>query len=281
MIEKIHQKTWDGILYPVETRKDKVVIVMSGSEGGVEHAGKMARYLYDNGIPAMALGYFKTKNTGRTLERIPLEIIECAVAWLKKQGYEKIGIEGVSKGAEYALAAATEISEISCVIIKTPSWFYSEGIKRGKPSGTSCWSYRGKELPFTPYKTRKFHMLKTMWKEKEYNILEVNTGKSVSKESVIPVEKVQAPILILSVERDTIWPSRESAEYIVKRLKEKNFSYLYKHVCYEHMSHMMIEYCGSEIKYFIKSERKYPEECAGERKEMGKECVEWIENVWK
>lgn len=64
------------------------------------------------------------------------------------------------------------------------------------------------------------------------------------------VEKVHAPILILSVERDTIWPSGESAE---------------------HMSHMMIEYCGSQIKYFIKSERKYPEKCAEERKEMGKE----------
>lgn len=48
MIEKIHQKTWDGILYPVESRKDKVVIAMSGSEGGLEHAGKMARYLCKN-----------------------------------------------------------------------------------------------------------------------------------------------------------------------------------------------------------------------------------------
>lgn len=46
------------------------------------------------------------------------------------------------------------------------------------------------------------------------------------------------------------------------------------------MSHMMMEYCGSEIKYFVKSEKQYPEECAKERKAMGKECVAWIENVW-
>lgn len=32
---------------------------MSGSDGGLEHAGKMARYLYDNGIPVMALGYIR------------------------------------------------------------------------------------------------------------------------------------------------------------------------------------------------------------------------------
>lgn len=54
------------------------------------------------------------------------------------------------------------------------------------------------ELPYTPYKTREFHMPKMMWKAKEYNILEVNVGKRVLSESVIPVEKIHAPILILS-----------------------------------------------------------------------------------
>lgn len=51
----------DGVLYPVAGRKDKVFIVLSGSEGGLEHAGKLAKHLQDNGIPALALGYFKTK----------------------------------------------------------------------------------------------------------------------------------------------------------------------------------------------------------------------------
>lgn len=208
----IHQQDWDGILYPIEGRKDKVMIVMSGSEGGLEHAGKVAHYLQDNGIPALALGYFKTKNTRKGLDRIPLEIIQKVILYLKQEKYERIGIEGASKGAEYALAAAIEFPKISCVIVKTPSWFYSEGMIGSKPSGTSCWSYKGKELPFTPYKTRKFSMLKMMWKSKEYNILEVNTGKEVLEESVIPVEKIQAPILIQSVARDTIWPSKESRE---------------------------------------------------------------------
>ena len=35
----------DGVLYPVAGRKDKVFIVLSGSEGGLEHAGKLAEYL--------------------------------------------------------------------------------------------------------------------------------------------------------------------------------------------------------------------------------------------
>lgn len=278
---KVVQKNWDGILYPVSHRKDKVMIVMSGSEGGLEHAGKLARFLQDQGIPALAFGYFKTKHTKKTLDRIPLEIVQEALLWLKNEGYEKVGIEGVSKGAEYALAAAIAFPQISCVIVKTPSWFYSEGLRKGQPSGTSCWSYQGKALPFTPYKIRKFHILQTLWEAKEYHLLKFNTGKDIQSDSVIPVEKINGPILMLSVAKDTIWPSKESAELMSQRLEQKGFSYPFKHICYEHMSHMMLEYCGSEIKYFIKSERAYPLQCQKERQEMGMACVEWIEKVWK
>lgn len=111
-------------------------------------------------------------------------------------------------------------------------------------------------------------------------MIDMNMGKTVAEESIIPVEQVKAPILILSVAMDTVWPSKESGEKLISRLTENQFQYPYKHVCYEHMSHMMMEYCGSEIKYFVKSEKQYPEECAKERKDMGKECVDWIENVW-
>lgn len=281
MTEKIHCSTWDGILYPVSGRKDKVMIVVSGSEGGLEHAGKMAHYLQDHGIPALALGYFKTKHTSKHLVQVPLEIVKSVISYLVEKGYGKIGISGTSKGAEYALAAAITFPKLSCVIVKTPSWFYGEGVKGRKPSGTSSWSYQGKELPYTPYKTRKFHMLKMLWKEKEYNLLEINTGKRVTADSVIPVEKIHAPILILSVSRDTIWPSKESGEKLALRLQENSFEYPYQHICYEHMSHMMLEYCGSEVRYFMKSERHYPQECTKERWKMGRECVEWIENVWQ
>lgn len=96
MTEKIRQNAWEGIWYPVSRRKDKAIILISGSEGGMEHAGKMARYLQDNGIPALALGYFKTQNTSKYLDRIPMEIVRNALLYLKREGYEKIGIVGAS-----------------------------------------------------------------------------------------------------------------------------------------------------------------------------------------
>lgn len=45
-----------------------------------------------------------------------------------------------SKGSEYTFAAALAYPEISCVVVKTPSWYYSEGLSGGQPSGECCWS---------------------------------------------------------------------------------------------------------------------------------------------
>lgn len=270
----------DGVLYPVAGRKDKVVITMSGSEGGLEHAGKLAKYLQDNGIPALAFGYFKTKHSVKSLNKIELENIKAAIEWLKEQGYEKIGIEGCSKGAEYAAAAAIAYPELSCVILKIPSWFYGEGMDKTVPSGASSWTYEGKELPYTPYKTRKLPVMKEMMKNKEYNILAINTGKKINSDSIIPIEKIHAPVLMFSTEVDTIWPSKESCEKMEERLNANQFAYPHKHICFEHMSHMMLENCGKGIKYFIKSEKEFPEECARERVIMGQECIKWIEEVW-
>ena len=272
---------WDGVLYPADQSKEKIMIVFSGSEGGLEHAEKCCRYLQDHGINAFALGYFKTKHASKQLDLIPVEIFGDVIEKLKSLGYRKIGVEGVSKGAELALAAAIQYPEISCVIVKTPSWFYSEGLTGGQPSGHSCWSYKGQALPFTPYKERKIHMLSLIWQAKEYNILPVNTGKKVLPESVIPVEKIYAPILMLSTKVDTIWPSTESCEKLCERLQANQFAYPYKHIAFEHMSHMMLEYCGKEIKHFIKSEKENPEACFMERETMGKECVQWIQQVWQ
>lgn len=270
----------DGVLYPVAGRKDKVVITMSGSEGGLEHAGKLAKYLQDNGIPALAFGYFKTKHSVKSLNKIELENIKAAIEWLKKQGYEKIGIEGCSKGAEYAAAAAIAYSELSCVILKIPSWFYGEGMDKTVPSGASSWTCEGKELPYTPYKTRKLPVIKEMMKNREYNIIAINTGKKINPDSIIPIEKIQAPVLMFSTEVDTIWPSKESCEKMEERLNANYFAYPHKHICFKHMSHMMLENCGKGIKYFIKSEKEFPEECARERIIMGQECIKWIEEVW-
>ena len=153
---------FEGILFPGNGSKDKVIIVMSGSNGGMNMAKHEAEFYHKNGIPAMSLALFKTKQTSPDLVSVPIEYVENAIRYLKEQGYQKIGIDGASKGSEMALVAGSLLSDISCVIARVPSYYVSEGLagkgKRKGPSGTSCWSYKGKDLPYAAYKTRIINM---------------------------------------------------------------------------------------------------------------------------
>ncbi|MBQ8597467.1 MAG: hypothetical protein IJ029_01610, partial [Lachnospiraceae bacterium] len=54
---------FEGILFPAEGRKDKVMIVVSGSNGGMRMTKQCAEFYSKNGIPALAVALFKTKGT--------------------------------------------------------------------------------------------------------------------------------------------------------------------------------------------------------------------------
>ena len=70
---RINENSWDGIWYPADGSKEKIMIVVSGSDGGLEHAGKHAHFLADNGVPALAVALFKTRHTGKDLSKVPRE----------------------------------------------------------------------------------------------------------------------------------------------------------------------------------------------------------------
>ena len=71
----VKNEGFEGILYPVNDRKDKVIIVMSGSNGGLKLTKQVADFYLKNGIPALALALFNTKETPKELVSIPLLII--------------------------------------------------------------------------------------------------------------------------------------------------------------------------------------------------------------
>lgn len=51
---------------------------------------------------------------------IPVEYVERAVIELKRNGFEKIALHGISTGAGYALLCSSLIPEISCTIAVVP-----------------------------------------------------------------------------------------------------------------------------------------------------------------
>ena len=277
----VSEHGFEGHLYDAGGR-DKVVITFSGSDGGSIISDTMAWYYKQNGISALGVTLFAGKETVKSLDHVPLEYAKNALEWLKAQGYKRSAVDGLSKGSEYALLAASFYDDISCVIVRVPSYFVSEGIVKRNPSGTSCWSYQGKGFDYVPYKIREFHMLKQFFTHHEMNILEFNTNKSVTAESIIPVERIKGPILLLSSEVDTVWPSAEQADYIVDYLQKHGFPYEVKHIKYNYLSHMAVPLRRSYLvfKLLFRSERDHPKECAQQRNDLSEQIIDFIQNHW-
>ena len=274
---------FEGILFEGDGSKEKVMIVMSGSNGGMSITKTEAEFYGNNGIPALALALFKTKETPKNLDRVPVEYVENAIRCLKNAGYKRIGIDGTSKGSEMALLAASMFDDISLVIARVPSHFVSEGlISEGKakhPSGTSCWSYHGEQIPFAPYKSRKFDMKSMLKKEKELHIITFNREKDVIPESIIPIERIKAPIFFISSKRDSVWPSYESASYMTEYLRKNNYYYPVKHMACECMSHAALTKLSVIYKLAFKTERNESKKCHDERKRMCQELLSFV-STW-
>ncbi len=117
-------------------------------------------------------------------------------------------------------------------------------------------------------------------KEKELHIITFNRDKDVTPETVIPIERIKTPILLLSSKHDEVWPSFESASLMEKKLTEVGFPYPHKHIAFERMSHAMLTEIPWVYKMAFKSERKHPKECKRDREILKEELLNWVNNVW-
>jgi dienelactone hydrolase len=231
---------FDGEFYPpLESAHKLGVLVLGGSEGGIP--SRRARYLAENGFPALALGYFKTSRTSEYLDLIPLEYFDEPIEWLMNSEYTQGGaivVIGESKGAELALLLASRKPELSGVVAFVPSAVVFQGIPQDYSTPRSSWSYGGEPVPFVPYDMRNL--------PDPNNPLSIYTNSLKQQEAVgkalIPVNNINGPILLLSAADDGMWPSVQMSEMIVRCLREGGFSHPYEHITYQNAGHTMTEY---------------------------------------
>lgn len=223
------------------------IMVLSGSEGGMEKAQIIAELLASHGYSALALCYFGLESLPDSLEKIPLEYIENAIKWMKKEKTiisDKICIYGRSKGGELALLAASIFKEIKGVIANTPSNIVWQGLNKNKrPSKYSSWSYRENQIPYTKFNylsAFQYIIKKKIGKEAEISdIYKGSLKKANPSKEIIAVEKINGPILLISGEKDEFWTSKTFCENIMKRLDEFKFKNKREHYDYKDAGHFI------------------------------------------
>jgi hypothetical protein len=238
-----------GFLYhPAEGGPFPAVMILAGSGGGVYEW--LAQAFASNGFAALTLPYFNYQDLPPELVEIPLEYFHKAVAWLKKQPAvkaDRIGVAGGSKGGELALLLASQYDDFQAVVAWSPGAHVWEGLsmKFFSPDYTSIssWSFNGQPLPFVKFVYTQEEKEKEQKGELHSFIAThhrslAQADPALLKKAVIPVEKIKAPLLLISGTDDQTWPADEFCREIAAKLKKANFPFELKAISHEGGGHM-------------------------------------------
>lgn len=269
--------------------KDKALIILGGSSGGRMSVMPVAAYFLRRGADLIVLDYHGEKGLPKHLKDQPVEVVARAAKWLKKQGYNKVGIYGISMGTCLAVLAATHFPElISCLVLVSPMYMVTQA-ERKNDSGVlngSSFALYGKPFPYAKWNMSSLNFNLTYYrdclKHRDLyckNILEKAYRECDDCRAILPVEKAHASILFVSGSLDGMIPTDETCKAFMKTLDENNYPYPHRHLNFEHLGHAVLPLRSSVLKVF-RSERMYPKEGYEEKKQAYREIVRFLKNEW-
>ena len=283
---------------PENNKTDKAVIVIMGGEKSVLPGIKIAESFADFGITGLAVSLFGAEGLPKNVDRIPIEMFENAVAFLRKEKkIKRISIYGMSMGSIFAALTAEYVGGIDNIILCSPTHVPFEGTLKDKKTmtGHSVATWRGKEIPFVRADFSTGGMGKYVYDE--------SAGRKVTKmwiayrdgyldkdketKAALHLEKTGARILLVAGTGDEAWPSDYSARYIKRTLDNTNYENDYKLLLYPNASHLIGMMPNKERNKWIyrmipirglmyKSFASHKKECMQALEQSEKEIINWI-----
>lgn len=196
------------------------VLVLAGSSGRVDV--ERARLLAEHGALALALRWFGGPDQSPGICEIPLETFTHAVDWLSGQGVARIGVIGVSKGAEAALLLACHDARIGGVVAISPSsvvWAnVGPGLNGQDFPYRSSWTWRGLPLPFVPYDdSEPTDASRGPVAYRPVYERSLRAFPERARLAAIPIEQSHARVVLVAGEGDLMWPSAAFARELAQR----------------------------------------------------------------
>lgn len=216
------------------------LLVLSGSEGGISE--NEAALLASHGHVALALAYFGAEGLPKQLVEIPLEYLKKGVAFLAARDSvdaKRLGVVGGSKGGELSLLLAAHTPELKVVVARAPShvaWFALGGNYR-----QSSWTLDGKPVPFLQASALSFPKVLAANPVRFVELYGPATeDANAVRPALIPVEKINGAVMLLSGTDDAMWPAARMSDAVVARLKEHKHRYPVEHLKYDGAGHAIM-----------------------------------------
>lgn len=138
----------------------KALICFGGSDGKFELARMLATVFQARGLTTLALAYVMEKGLPDCFYHVPIDLLEAAAKRLHDMGYEKVGLWGISKGAELALTAGSLLPNlVNAVVAVAPMSVVCKAFPRRRAS-LSCreavGASTGRKSPITSSASKSF-----------------------------------------------------------------------------------------------------------------------------
>ena len=211
------------------------VALISGTTG-TQPVEPTAALLASRGYMAMVVGYMGLEGLPKTLCEVPLETLAAGIRRLsahRSVDGERVGVLCYSVGAEGALAALSEIEGLGtrAVVAIAPSSVIWQAMSEGRPPKKSSWTLGGEPLPWVPVhgerlipELLKNALLKRLSRHPRPSALRLRSAysaglrdRSAVEKAEIRVERIEAPILLVSGSDDQMWPAAEMAAALARR----------------------------------------------------------------
>jgi dienelactone hydrolase len=219
------------------------VIVVGGATG--ELWEEPAALLASHGFAALSVPYFKMGSTPDQLVEIPLEYFENAINWIENQPLidkNHIGVMGFARGGELALLLGTTFPKIKTVVGYVPSGIVWSAYGIQGSGDQAAWTFRGEPIPFlsttgTKKLTLKTIMNKLLAKGDHSVLLDSLEQDPEIAQAIIPVEKINGPVLLISGKEDRVWDSTLYADLTCFRMQKRQNVYPCEHLSYDGAGH--------------------------------------------
>ncbi|PZT73364.1 MULTISPECIES: acyl-CoA thioester hydrolase/BAAT C-terminal domain-containing protein [unclassified Streptomyces] len=198
------------------------VLVLHGSYG--PGAEQRCRSLARSGLVALGLRWYGGEGQPPGICEIPIETFTHALDLLHSQGIERLGVLGLSKGAEAALWLSVLDQRIDAVVALSPTSVTWPNLGPGTDGRSrpwrSSWTWRGEPLPFVP--------LDEAWKPEAHDedgLVSLRGWYERSRElypeqyetAAIPVESTAAELVLVAGGDDRTWPCLPAARALRDR----------------------------------------------------------------
>lgn len=215
------------------------VIVVGGSDGGLNSASTAAQAFAEQGIAALAVGYFGMPGLPETLNRIPLEYFDAALqyidasAQLSRNHCQKVAIIGSSRGAELALLLGANFAGYGPVMAVSPSSHVWGAVQ---DSNAAAWTLNGQPLNYVPRHSQPDYSAKR-FVGREYFKQDLQHPDAVTAK--IAVSSVQSELLLFAGADDQLWPSAQMTEAISAEFQQSGLQSRVTSVIYPAAGHVI------------------------------------------